>query len=303
MILTEGERWPEHLHQAESRRVPLIAVNARISDRSFDRANRIRAVGRLLLAGVTRLLPASAEDAARFAELGMPRERIVTTGNIKLDVQIPRLDDAARAALRREMGLPADGFVLLGSSTWPGEEEAMLAALDHVRAAGLSASLILVPRHAERRSELERWLAGSGRRFHLRSRGAAPGEVDVAVGDTTGELRKITQLADVVFVGKSLPPHTEGQTPVEAAALERPIIFGPGMANFRVIAQDLLARGAARTVRTPELLAAEVERILANENDRRLLAAAAARWRNENAGAVERTLAVIRAELAKLGAS
>ncbi len=298
VILTEGERWPEHMHQAARRGVPVIGINARMSDKSFARLKSFGPAARLMLRDVTRLLPCSAQDEARFRELGVPAEKIFTTGNIKLDVQIAPLAAAERAQLRRELGLP-DGLVMLGSSTWPGEEAALVQALQDVRAAGLTCSLLIVPRHAERRSEIERLLQASGRRFHFRSRGVAAGEVDVAVGDTTGELRKLTQLADLVFVGKSLPPHAEGQTPVEAAALEKPIVFGPGMSNFRLIAADLLARGAAREVRDPAELARAAVALLRDATARGQLAAAAAQWRRENAGAVARTLTVVLEELAK----
>lgn len=296
VVLAEGERWPEFLQQAKRRGVPVLSINARLSDRSYRRLRRFRAAARLMFDGITRLLPGSADDAARFAELGFPRERMVTTGNIKLDVQIARLGDAERVALRRELGLP-DGLVLLGSSTWPGEEAALVAAYQQARSAGVRCALLLVPRHAERRAEIERELAATGVRYHLRSRGAAASEVDIAVGDTTGELRKFTQLADLVFVGKSIAPHTEGQTPVEAAALEKPILFGPGMGNFRPIARDLLARGAAVEVADPAALAARVTALLGDAAARAQLAAAAGQWRRENAGAVARTLAVLREEL------
>ncbi|MBC7367173.1 MAG: 3-deoxy-D-manno-octulosonic acid transferase, partial [Undibacterium sp.] len=200
VILTEGERWPEHLQQAKQRGVPVIAINARLSDRSFLRLKLLPSVARLLVGGVTRLLPGSTQDAARFLELGVPASTITTTGNLKFDVVIPRLDADELRKLRGELGLPA-GLVLLGSSTWPGEEAAMIEALRTTRERGLACSLVLVPRHAERRTELEWLLVKSGLRFHFRSHGEATQEVDVAVGDTTGELRKITQLADLVFVG------------------------------------------------------------------------------------------------------
>jgi 3-deoxy-D-manno-octulosonic-acid transferase len=158
-----------------------------------------------------------------------------------------------------------------------------------------------VPRHAERRAEVERLLRGAGLRYHFRSRGAAPGEVDVAVGDTTGELRALTQIADLVFVGKSLPPHAEGQTPVEAAALEKPIVFGPGMGNFRLLAADLVARGAACEVADAEALSVKAAALLHEPAQREALAAAAGQWRRDNVGAVARTLGVIREELGKLG--
>ncbi len=298
VILTEGERWPEHLHQAGQRDVPVVCINARLSDRSFARMKRSRAIARLVTAGITRFLTGSAGDAARFAALGVPAGKITTTGNIKLDVQIPLLTEAERVQLRRELGL-AEPLVLLGSSTWPGEEDALVQAWRVARKAGVRCSLLLVPRHAERRGEIERLLASAGVRAHFRSRGTAIDEVDVAVADTTGELRRLTQLADVVFVGKSLPPHSEGQTPVEAAALERPILFGTGMTNFREIARDLVARGAAREVGdTPELIRVSHE-LLREGEQRRVMSQAAAAWRRENGGALARTLAVLREELRK----
>ena len=296
VILTEGERWPEHIHQAVRRGVPVLCINARISDRSFHRLRLVSPVARMMLNGISRLLPSSAQDEARFQALGFPAARMRAVGNIKLDVAIPRLDGPELAALRRELGLPG-GFVLLGSSTWPGEEEALVEALQHARSGGLQGSLLLVPRHAERRPEIEQLLRRTGLRFHFRTDGAAPGEVDVSVADTTGELRQLTQLADVVFVGKSLPPHREGQTPVEAAALGKPILFGPGMGNFRQVAGELVARGAALKVESGPALGREASLLLRDVARRAALAAAAMAWQRDNGGAMERTLAVVREEL------
>lgn len=302
VILTEGERWPEHLHQARRRGVPVLCINARLSDRSFRRMRLVPAAGRALLDGITRVLPCSAPDAARFRELGFPSERITTTGNIKLDVTIPPLGDAEAAKLRRELAL-GPGLILLGSSTWPGEETALLAVLKQARIAGLTVSLLLVPRHAERRQEIDALLKAEKLSAHFRSQGTVIGLVDVAVGDTTGELRRLTQLADLVYVGKSLPPHTEGQTPVEAAALGKPILFGPGMGNFRQIARDLEAAGAARTVPDAAALGTQAIALLRDEAQRAAMAQAARAWHQANQGAVERTLVVLREELAKLAGS
>jgi 3-deoxy-D-manno-octulosonic-acid transferase len=296
-VVMEGERWPEHMRQAAGRRVPVICINARISDRSFHRLRAFPAVADFVLGGISRILAGSVQDAERFAELGYPAQRTSVTGNIKLDVDIPRLDQAARASLRRELGLPPGGLVLLGSSTWPGEESALVATLVSARKRGADCSLLLVPRHAERRGDIERLLLSSGLSFHLRSRGPAPAPMDVAVGDTTGELQMLAQVADLVFVGKSLAPHTQGQTPVEAATLGKPVLFGPGMANFRAIERDLTSRGAARIVSSPADLAEQAGALLLDPAARDALAAAAAGWRRDNGGGVGRTLSVIRAEL------
>lgn len=299
VILTEGERWPEHMHQAARRGVPVVCINARLSDRTYRRLRKFPEAAQLMLGDITKILPGSAQDDERFRELGVPAEALFSTGNIKLDVAITPLTDEETARLRRELGL-GEGLVLLGSSTWPGEEQALLDALAYTRQRGVHCTLLLVPRHAERRLEIEKLLTAAKLTHHFRSHGAAPGPVDVAVGDTTGELRKLTQLADLVFVGKSLPPHGEGQTPVEAAALEKPILFGPGMSNFRMIAADLVARGAALVVADNAALTELTAQLLRDAARRAALAAAAAQWRRENAGALARTLAVLREELAKV---
>jgi 3-deoxy-D-manno-octulosonic-acid transferase len=299
-LLTEGERWPEHLHQARRRGVPVISVNARLTERSFKRWNLFRPAARGFFGDISLMLPCSVQDESRFAALGFPRERMRVTGNIKLDLTIPTLTGAEREGLRRDLGLPEGGVVLLGSSTWPGEEAALFEALRRVRGTGMRCSLVLVPRHAERRLEIERLLGSAGLRSHFRSRGNAAGEVDVAVGDTTGELRRITQLADLVFVGKSLAPHTEGQTPIEAASLGKPILFGPGMANFSEIAAELEACSGARRVADAGELAGACAELLRDGSRREAMGASALAWHKANQGATERTLAAIREELASL---
>jgi 3-deoxy-D-manno-octulosonic-acid transferase len=291
-ILMEGERWPEHIRQARRHATPVLSINSRLSDRSFRRMARVRWLVPPLLGDIVCSLPITAQDEERFRELGFPPERLRTLGNIKLDLTIPPLEEPQRRELRRALGL-RDGLVLLGSSTWEGEELALVEALKAARSRGLAASLLLVPRHAERRDGIAAALSKTGLRFHLRSHGVAPHEVDVAVADTTGELRTLTQLGDIVFCGKSLPPHDGGQSPVEAASLGKPLVFGPHMSNFREIARALREGGGAREVLNESELVAVCVELLADEAQRARMSVAALAWHAHNRGAVERTLAVI----------
>lgn len=296
VVLTEGERWPEHLAQAALRGVPAVAVNARLSDRSFRRMSRLGPWVRLLMGGLTRVLAASAGDAERFAKFGVPAQRITVTGNIKLDVELAPVSEAEADRFRSELGLGKER-ILMGASTWPGEEAALLGAWKALRAseAGRGARLLIVPRHAERRGDIEQLLATEGVRYHFRSRGAAVDAdgVEVAVADTTGELQRLLALSDVVFVGKTLPPHVEGQTPVEAAARGKAVVFGPGTANFRVIAEELRAAGAARRVADPAELARVVTELWSDAAARSRMGAAGLRWHEGNRGASARTIAVL----------
>ena len=296
VILTEGERWPEHLAQAASRGVAVAAVNARLSDRSFRRMSKLGPWARLLTRGLTRVLAASAGDAERFAKFVVPPERIIVTGNLKLDVELASVSDLEQARFRAELGL-GEARILMGASTWPGEEAALLSAWRALRAteAGREAKLLIVPRHAERRGEIEEFLKAQGVRYHLRSSGPvqAGDGVDVAVADTTGELQRLLALAEVVFVGKTLPPHTEGQTPVEAAARGRAVLFGPGTASFRVITAELLAVGAARRVEDAPELAREILLLWADDAARAQMGAAGRNWHEGNRGAAARTQAAL----------
>ncbi len=289
VLLAESELWPEHLTQAKRRSIPVVLLNARLSDRSFRRLLAVKTLASSLYRRVARILPSSEQDAGRFRQLGVPADKLSTTGNLKFDVSIPDLDPWTRSMLRRELGFTDTQLVVLGSSTWPGEELALLRLLERARRDGVICQLLLVPRHAERRGEIEALLGTRPLNWQLRSRGNAMGQVDVCVGDTTGELAKLTQVADLVFVGKSLPPNEGGQTPIEAASLGKPLLFGPGMSNFRVAAAALRECGAAIEVGDEVEVVDQGLALLRDEKRRDAMAAAARAWHTANQGAMERT--------------
>lgn len=298
IVLTEGEFWPELLRRAGKKRISVVCVNARLSDRSFRRMCRFPRIAQWWTHGITKLLTRSELDTERFAKLGTPRDRIVTTGNIKLEVDIPRLSRDALSKLKSEMGLSRE-LVVLGSSTWDGEEAVLLEALKSALEAGIECSLLIVPRHAERRGEIAALLRKTDLAWHQRSKGAAPGPVDVCLADTTGELRDLTQVADVAFIGKSLPPYPDGQTPVEAAILGKPMLFGPGMSDFPGVVSGLLKHGAAEVVADGEALKNELVKLLVDGERRQVMSTAAEKWHSANRGALEATMREIDACLTR----
>ena len=309
VILFESELWPEHLHQAGRRGVPVYLVNARLSERSFHRYRRLRALARPLLRPLTTVLAASPTDEQRHRRL-RPGADVHLTGNLKVDFDpAPLLDDAAKRALAAECGFidVADVDapvppVLLGASTWPGEEKALLEAWKQLKAEHPDLCLLLVPRHAERRREVAADLRAAGiepvlrTELHAKSR-SAPANTRVYVADTTGELRRFTQLADAVFVGKSLPPHRQGQTPIEAAGYGKPVFFGPGMKEFSDIAAALVREGAAEIVPDAAQLAPRIAPVLADPHERDRRGTAARHWFEANRGAVDRAWDHIRSGL------
>lgn len=303
VILTESELWPEHLHQARKREVPAYLVNARISDKSFRRYQKVPTLARRMLKKFRAIYAASELDRSRLIELGCPAERIISSGSIKFDVPIgERLGEAARQALRRSLGFEdlaeapqsealssRSPFVLLGSSTWPGEETALLATQASLIAAGIDCRLLLVPRHAERGPELLSLLKAQTLPWHQRSSGGEPAQgLRIHLADTTGELARLTQAADLAFIGKSLAPNQGGQTPIEAAGLGVPILMGPQMNNFKDVAASLIRAGAALQVSDPTALTEAALRLAKDERAREAMRRAGLDWHRANRGSSQR---------------
>ena len=299
-ILMEAELWPEHLVQARARGVPVALINARISDRSFRRYRQFPAFARWMFGNLRLILCATPSDHDRFVALGADPARTRLTGSLKSDVSVPAfLNPAERAALREELGFVSDPIrgqplVLLGSSTWPGEEALLLETLRVALAAGLDARLLLVPRHAERRREIIALLEKQSLPWHARSVSVRPPQpVKIYLADTTGELLRLTQAADLAFIGKSLPPHEGGQTPIEAAALGVPLVYGPNMSNFKDIARALEETGAALRVNDAPAAQAALLALLQDPARRAQMSAAARDWHAASQGATQRTAAAL----------
>ena len=288
-VLMEGELWPEHLHQAAERKVPVMLINARMSDKSFARYLKFGFLARRLLEKFSRIAVSSEFDMARFLELGAPRTSAFCSGNLKFDSSpSSTMGDAEKSALRKELGFAENSLVLLGSSTWPGEEEMLVEAMLKLRADGIDCRLLLVPRHAERREKIIPAIDKLPHCIRSRSNQASEGTL-AYLADTTGELRMFTQIADIAFVGKSLPPNSGGQTPIDCAALGTPIIYGPNMTNFRRACETLERENAAVKVPDAASAQAEIRRLARNPQLRQTLAANAKNWHASNIGATKRT--------------
>lgn len=293
-VLMEGELWPEHLAQARRRGVPVFVVNARLSDKSFRRYRAFGAVARSILSQVKFICAGTRNDYERFRALGVPEEKISLTGNMKFDVASgENFSDADAAALKRELGFSADAPVLLGSSTWQGEEAMMLETFLEARKRFPELRLLICPRHAERRAEIAEIFEKTSLKWFLRSRTKpedVPADADVCIADTTGELRKLTRLAQLAFVGKSLPPNIGGQTPIECAALGVPIVYGPAMTNFKDVCRSLEDCGAAVKVRDAAGARDKLLALLADADARKKMGDAARAWHRGNQGATARVV-------------
>jgi 3-deoxy-D-manno-octulosonic-acid transferase len=292
LVLVETELWPEMLHQAGVRGTPVAVVNARLAERSFRAYRRVRALLRPLLEPLTLVLARDDGDADRFAALGIARDRIRVTGNVKYDLArderpLPWAADLPRLAGGRP--------VVVAGSTMDAEEAAVLAALAMLPSSAAPPFLVLAPRHPERCDGVVRLLHERGLAVLRRSEWS-PGvgtAADVLLIDTIGELARAYGLAEIAFIGGSLVS-TGGHNPLEAAAWGVPVLSGPHVANFEEVYRELVGAGGARLVAGAEALAGELAELLADPERRRRMGAAGRAVVDRNGGATER----IGAELA-----
>ena len=306
IVLVEAEIWPNLATEARARRVPLALVNARLSPRSERRYRRFR----FFVAPTFRLLDLvcvqEPEDADRWQRIGVEHSRIKCTGSIKYDPDVqaespavatslsvtPKLSEGGWDAL--SVGTP-DGAVLFGGSTHRGEEEILATIFLGLRQQFPSLRLFIAPRHVERLREIRAQLDALGLHVALASNPRLDGEpnkADCVLLDTTGELQRWYDIATVVFVGKSLTAHG-GQNPVEPILAGKPVVFGPHMENFAMLAKLLVSRKAAIQVRDADSLERAIIELLQDTEARQRLVQNAREVLSTHKGATERAAALV----------
>lgn len=240
-VLMETEIWPNLIHAAASRDIPLYLVNARLSERSLRGYQRTGALARDAIGGFRAIAAQSESDAARLQTLGATH--VSVTGNLKFDLEVPAVQVEQGRALRQSAGARP---VLLAASTREGEETLLL---DAAQRAGLrDALLVIVPRHPQRFDAVAALIAARGLRLQRRSAGE-PVAADTAVllGDSMGEMFMYYAACDVVLMGGSFLPYG-AHSLIEPCALGRPVIIGPSTYNFAEAAEAAVAAGAATRV-------------------------------------------------------
>jgi 3-deoxy-D-manno-octulosonic-acid transferase len=294
-LFIESDLWPNMILASAARRLPMVLINGRMSQRSFPRWRRLSGTISALLGRFDVCLAQSRLDAERFAALGSPS--VITTGNLKLDVPAPPAD-AER--LEWLMSVTRGRVIIVAASTHPGEEEVLVDV--HRVLSGIFPSLlsVIVPRHPQRGEAIAHMIEASGLQVALRSHEELPtAATHVYVADTMGELGLFYRLAPIVFMGGSLVEHG-GQNPIEAVKLGAAIVHGPHVFNFTDVYEALDAAGGARRADNLEALVRHLGQLLSDPAARETSAAAALGVVGELGGALDRTLAALEPYLLQL---
>lgn len=299
IVLVEAEIWPNFLWRAQRRKIPVMLVNARISEKSYRRYKRFGFIFRSLFRQFELVGAQNEDDKRRLIELGCRSKSVYVTGPMKFDSPQPvaqtRMDVPK---LLNYLGVSEETPILLGGSTHPGEEKLLAKTFLKLKESIPNLFLILVPRHYERSGSIGGEMKSIGIKSYFRTelssmRGPSESRLgDCLIVNSTGELIYFYQVATVVFVGKSLCSQG-GQNPIEPASLGIPVVFGPHMNNFKEISQTLVKNGAARQVNDENELFETLKHLLQSPDVRNAMGSSAMEITKERQGALGITLDLI----------
>jgi len=318
VLVLETEIWPNFLREAGRRKIPVLFVSGRISDRSFARYQSylgvfgffLRPFLRNALSNAGAFLMQSEKDADRVKALGAPTDRVRVSGNLKYDLELPAptpLSNWLATEIKRSGRSP----IIIAGSVVATEEPHALIAFGTLQGEYPKALLVLAPRKPECFDEAAEFIDESHRRFIRRSRlpipepaqrhaiqpsdnSTIPDDVTVLLLDSIGELASLYRLADGAFVGGSLVS-SGGHNILEPAAFGKIPVFGPSMENFAEIAARFVAAGAAVQVESPEDAGVAWIELLRDPERMKKMGETARRLVEDSRGATDRSMA----ELAK----
>jgi len=294
LILVESELWPNLILSAAARDIPIVLLNAKMSEKSF----RLHRRHRLLLPALRRLSVVAAqtnEHATRFRALGVRTAAVHVTGNMKYDQAVAENTERLRRELRARYHIDAGTPVIIGGSLHAGEDAALGWAAGQLAAAGRHFRLVIVPRYPADADRMRAALAAVGidavRKSTLdESAAALPADAALIV-DTMGELRRFYAMSDIAFVGGSLyyrGSNKGGHNLMEPGILGVAVLFGPHNFSFKETVRDLLANDAGVMVHDQEELAAALDSLLDRPEAARTLGDRARRLILDSRGATIR---------------
>ena len=288
LILVEAELWPCLLRQCKDRNIPVIQVNGRVSEKSVQRYGKLPAFFLWMTESIQQFSMRTQIDADRLLQIGVAKEKVRVTGNIKFDVT--QKEDSFQA----EWG--ADSLILVFGSTRPGEEGPIMEALVELQKEFPGLIGVIAPRHMQRRREVEDLIREFKVDYTLLSQldDLATWTGTLLLVDSLGKLSSFYRSATVAYVGGGFNPRFGGHNILEPAGLGKPVLFGKFMNNFEEEAKLLTQFGGGIQMQNIEELYDVLKRLLMNPDERQKLGQSAEKTVKANSGALLRNIELIR---------
>ncbi len=292
MIIVETDIWPNFLFEMKKYAIPVILLNARLSDRSFSGYSRLRCCMTPIFRCFSGIGAQTRRDADRFHALGIPASRITVTGNLKYDPLTDAAFSETVLRLKETLAIPAGRKCIVAGSTHPGEEAILLSAFSRLKTVMPDLFMILAPRDVERAESVYDMVVARGFRATPLTRMPQADFPDVVIVNTIGQLNALYAFSDVAFVGGSLMDYG-GHNPLEPAASGKPVLFGPHVGDVAESCTKLLAAGAARTVTSEAELFDAIRFLLAAPDVAARMGENALQVVHANQGVLERALELV----------
>lgn len=293
LLLMETELWPNLIDQAQNFHVPILLLNARLSEKSAKGYGKVPSLTRPMLQGLTQLLAQDQASASRFIALGASNAITQVVGSVKFDIRAPQHFIEKADLLKDEWQLQGRQVVVLASTHAP-EEKEILAALQVALTAVPSLVCIVVPRHPERFDEVFNAAQALGLRTQRRSLGQAiEAETQVYLADSMGEMWLWYGLSQVCYVGGSLNEPGGGHNILEPIALNVPTILGKNYFNFQTIVDEFVSANAVEIVMDAQQAADVLLQLLGDAAKAEQLQQAAQQIVQQNQGSLAKHIQVI----------
>lgn len=268
LIFAETELWPAFLGYLKARQVPLLLVNARISDYSYPHYQRLRWFIAPLLKDIDLILAGDQTSAERFITLGADPGRVKLAGNAKYDIRPTVTTPGEARELRRRFFADDDPVLVLGSLR-PGEDELWFPVLKGAYDGGKRLNIIVAPRHQEKFEFFARRLDELGLRYRRKSRQSSEQAAEqterVVLLDTMGELNRVYSFADVAFVGGTLV-NWGGHNPLEPAMYNACVAMGPYTNNVAELVKTMEECGGCLRLRDASDLTQLVDKLARSDS-------------------------------------
>jgi 3-deoxy-D-manno-octulosonic-acid transferase len=292
LILIEAELWPCLLRQCKKRKIPVVQVNGRVSEKSIQRYGKFKSFFLWMTQAVVLFSMRSQTDADRLIELGIPEEQIRVTGNIKFDV-LPTGSDELKSIV-----FNPNSFLIVFGSTRPGDEGPVMEAFIRLKKDFQNIIGVIAPRHMQRCREVEDLIREFSVEYTLLSNMPEgdwvnhPGSLFLV--DKMGVLNSFYANAKLAYVGGGFNPRFGGQNILEPAVFGTPVLFGKYMNNFEEESRLLIESGGGIQLQKEEELYQALKKLLLNSEERQQTGRAAAETVRNHRGAALRTVKIIK---------
>jgi len=265
IVIAETEIWPNLINEASQRKIPLVLINGRMSEKAFKRYKLFRASLGRLLGEYERFFFKTVKDRQRYLYFGIDESRAFTAGDMKFDAPLPDRSETKIMRIRERIGLNRDDFMLVAGSTRPGEEALLADIYLRLNPKYKNLAFVLAPRHLERMEEIKALLEKADVSYNiydgkkLTGSGASPdnNSVSFILVDRMGLLNEFYIAADLAFVGGTMVP-IGGHNLLEPVWAGTPVIYGSSLDNVREAAEYIEAGRYGDRVASVE----ELERVI-----------------------------------------